>query len=80
MYINPNTTPVETGYGVTANRFMRIDMAPNETTFFESSYPIVMTYHDSLTVEVNHQIQVEQVLVLQLISLSMATRMFDYGY
>ena len=53
LYINPNTTPVETGYGVTANRFLRIDMAANETTFFESSYPIVMTYHDSLTVEVN---------------------------
>ena len=52
LYINPNTTPVETGYGVTANRFMRIDMAPNETTFFESSYPMVMTYHDSLTVEI----------------------------
>ena len=52
-YINPNTTPVETGYGVTANRFLRIDLAPNETTFFESTYPIVMTHHDSLTVEVN---------------------------
>ena len=52
LYINPNTTPVETGYGVTANRFLRIDMAPNETTFFESSYPMVMTYHDSLTVEI----------------------------
>ena len=52
-YINPNTTPVETGYGVTANRFLRIDLAPNETTFFESTYPIVMTSNDSLTVEVN---------------------------
>ena len=52
-YINPNTTPVETGYGVTANRFLRIDLAPNETTFFESTYPIVMTDRDSLTVEVN---------------------------
>jgi len=51
-YINPNTTPVETGYGVTANRFLRIDLAPNETTFFESTYPIVMTHNDSLTVEV----------------------------
>ena len=51
-YINPNTTPVETGYGVTANRFLRIDLAPNETTFFESTYPIVMTTHDSLTVEI----------------------------
>jgi len=52
-YINPNTTPVITGYGVTANRFLRIDLAPNETTFFESTYPIVMTHHDSLTVEVS---------------------------
>ena len=52
LYINPNTTPVETGYGVTANRFMRIDLAPNETTFFESTYPIVMTHHDSLTVDI----------------------------
>ncbi len=51
LYINPNTTPV-LGYGVTANRFMRIDLAPNETTFFESSYPIVMTDRDSLTVEI----------------------------
>ena len=53
LYINPNTTPVITGYGVTANRFLRIDIAPNETTFFESTYPIVLTHHDSLTVEVN---------------------------
>ena len=52
LYINPNTTPVITGYGVTSNRFLRIDIAPNETTFFESTYPIVMTHHDSLTVEV----------------------------
>ena len=52
LYINPNTTPVETGYGVTANRFMRIDMVPNETTFFESTYPIVMTHHDSLSVDI----------------------------
>ena len=52
LYINPNTTPVITGYGVTSNRFLRVDIAPNETTFFESTYPIVMTHHDSLTVEV----------------------------
>ena len=52
LYINPNTTPVITGYGVTANRFLRVDIAPKETTFFESTYPIVMTHHDSLTVEV----------------------------
>ena len=52
LYINPNTTPVITGYGVTSNRFLRIDIAPNETTFFESTYPIVMTSNDSLSVEI----------------------------
>ena len=51
LYINPNTTPVSVA--VTANRFLRVDLAPNETTFFESTYPIVLTHHDSLTVEVN---------------------------
>jgi len=53
LYVNPNTTPVLTGYGVTANRFLRIDIAPNETTFFESTYPIVLTHHDSLSVEIS---------------------------
>ena len=53
LYLNPNTTPVITGYGVTANRFLRLDVAPNETTFFESTYPLVLTHHDSLTVEVS---------------------------
>ena len=51
-YINPNTSPVETGYGITANRFLRLDVAPNETAFFESTYPIVMTDRDSLTVQI----------------------------
>ena len=51
LYINPDTTPV-LGYGVTANRFLRLDLAPNETTFFESTYPIVLTDRDSLSVEI----------------------------
>ena len=53
LYINTNTTPVITGYGITANRFLRVDIAPNETTFFESTYPIVLTHHDTLSVEIN---------------------------
>ena len=52
LYINPNTTPVLTGYGITANRFLRVDVAPNETTFFESTYPLVLTHNDSLSVEI----------------------------
>ena len=51
LYINPDTNPV-TGYGVTTNRILRIDVAPNETTFFESNYPIVLTPTDSLGVDV----------------------------
>ena len=53
LYINNATTPVITGYGVTADRILRIDVAPNETTFFESNYPIVLTHNDSLTAEVS---------------------------
>ena len=53
LYVNNDTTPVLTGYGITAARVLRIDMAPNETSFFESNYPIVMTSNDTLTVEVN---------------------------
>ena len=52
LYVNNGTTPVETGYGITAARILRVDCAPNETTFFESNYPIVMTDRDSLSVEV----------------------------
>ena len=50
LYLNPDTNPVSVA--VTANRFMRIDLAPNETTFFESTYPIVLTGTDSLSVEI----------------------------
>ena len=41
LYVNPNT-PSVVGYGSTAQRILRVDIAPNETTFFESNYPIVM--------------------------------------
>ena len=53
LYINNNTTPVITGYGITAARILKIDMSSNETAFFESNYPIVMTSNDTLSVEVN---------------------------
>ena len=54
LYTNPNTANANAlGYGVTANRFLRVDIAPNETTFFESNYPLVLTHLDSLSVEVN---------------------------
>ena len=51
LYLNNFSTPV-LAYGVTASRFLRVDVAPNETTFFETNYPIVMEDKDSLTVEI----------------------------
>ena len=51
LYINPDTNPVS--IAVTTNRILRIDLAPSETTFFETNYPIVLTSTDSLGVEVN---------------------------
>ena len=52
LYVNPDTSPVGTGFGVTANRILRVDLASNETTFFESNYPIVLTSTDALSVEI----------------------------
>ncbi len=49
LYINPDTNPVP--MGITANRILRVDVAPNETTFFESNYPIVLTHTDALGVD-----------------------------
>ena len=51
LYVNPNM-PSVVGYGSTAHRILRVDIAPNETTFFESNYPIVMTHHDSIAVDI----------------------------
>ena len=54
LFANPDTANVNVlGYGVTAERILRVDLAPNETTFFESNYPIVLTDRDTLSVEVS---------------------------
>ena len=54
LYLYPSGTssPV-TGVGVTAYRLLRIDLAPSETTFFETNYPMVLTGSDKIVVEVN---------------------------
>ena len=51
LYINPDTNPVPVT-AVPGNRILRVDVAPNETTFFESNYPIVLTHTDALGVDV----------------------------
>ena len=50
LYINPNTTPVS--IAITANRIARVDLASNETFFFEANYPIVLTTNDTVSVEI----------------------------
>jgi hypothetical protein len=52
LYIYPNSVTA-TGAGVATCRILRVDLAPSETTFFETNYPIVMTSGDKLVVEVN---------------------------
>ena len=53
LYIYPTgtSTPV-TGVGITAHRLVRVDLASNETFFFETNYPIVMTGSDKIVVEI----------------------------
>ena len=50
LYINPNTTPVS--IAITANRIARVDLAANETFFFEVNYPIVLTTNDTVSVQI----------------------------
>ena len=50
LYINPNTTPVS--IAITANRIARVDLASNETFFFEANYPIVLTTNDTVSVQI----------------------------
>ena len=54
LFVNPDTANVNVlGYGITAERILRVDLAPNETTFFESNYPLVLTDRDTLSVEIS---------------------------
>jgi hypothetical protein len=51
LYVYPSSQTV-TGVGATANRILRIDLSPNETTFFETNYPIVLSTGDKLAVDI----------------------------
>jgi hypothetical protein len=50
MYIYKDTNPVTMGYGVTANRILKVDLSSNETFFFETPYPITLTSTDSIAI------------------------------
>ena len=54
LYLNESTVQNAVATGVTANKFLTVDMAANETTFFETNYPLVMgTWGDTLSVAVD---------------------------
>lgn len=51
LYVYPSSVSVS-GVGQTIYRLARVDLASNETFFFEANYPIVLTNQEKLVVEV----------------------------
>jgi|TARA_B100000085_G_scaffold258680_1_gene260917 hypothetical protein len=51
VYVYPSSEAVS-GVGKTAYRLGRVDLASNETYFFETNYPLVLVDQDKLVVEV----------------------------
>jgi len=57
LYVYPSSvaSPV-TGVGVTAHRLVRVDLAANETFFFEMNYPLVLVNQEKIVVEVTQPV------------------------
>ena len=54
LYMNESAVQNAVATGVTANRFLRVYIAANETTFFETNYPLVMAnWGDTLSVAID---------------------------
>ena len=51
LYVYPSSQAVS-GVGVTIYRLARVDLASNETFFFEMNYPLVLTNQEKIVVEV----------------------------
>ena len=51
LYVYPSSVAVS-GVGQTAYRLARVDLASNETFFFEMNYPLVLTNQEKIVVEV----------------------------
>ena len=54
VYIYPNTgvTDRVSGVGNSSYRILQIDLAPNETSFFESNYPLALAPFNAIAVDV----------------------------
>ena len=51
VYVYPSSQAV-VAYGITANRLAKVDLASNETFFFEMNYPLVLVDQEKIVVEV----------------------------
>ena len=51
LYVYPDSVSVS-GVGQTAYRLARVDLASNETFFFEMNYPLVLVNQEKIVVEV----------------------------
>ena len=51
LYVYPSGVAAS-GVGRTAYRLARVDLASNETFFFEANYPLVLTSQDKVVVEI----------------------------
>jgi len=53
LYVLPNTTNVAATGGTASFRIAKVDLASNETFFFEANYPIVLTGNDAIGVSID---------------------------
>jgi len=63
LYVYPSGVAVS-GAAQTDYRLARVDLASNETFFFEMNYPLVLVDQEKIVVEVTPSGEVEQVLVV----------------
>ena len=52
LYIYPSGQAV-VAYGITAHRLAKVDLASNETFFFEMNYPLVLVNQEKIVVDIN---------------------------
>ena len=54
LYMSDSAEYNNVATGITANKFLTVDLAANETSFFETNYPLVMSnWGDTLAVSVD---------------------------
>ena len=53
LYVYPGDVSVNASYGHTSYRLAKIDLASNETFFYEMNYPLVLVDQEKIVVDVN---------------------------